>query len=231
MRAARASMQEARARAGYACTPAMRAKISAANRGKKRSPEFRAAVRAAMVARWAQPEQRERARQRRGRRHSEEAKARMSAAAIARYQDPKEREKTGASRRGTKMPPMWAEWRAKISRALKTSPHAKAHRARLGRICPTSIETQLCNALDAAGVEYVFQYPVPKTPYIADFYLPLRNALLEADGEYWHRRADTVAKDAVRDTVLSGLGYRVVRLGEKRIRALTGGAELLELLR
>ena len=219
------------AQKGRVCTPETRAKISAANRGIKRSAKFRAQILRAVTARWARPREREtQGARRKGRRHSPDARAKMSAVAVRRYQNPDERAKTSAATTGRKMPPCTPEWRAHLSTALKTSPRAQAHRARLGRVSPTRIEIQLKNALDAAGVEYVFQFPVPGTPYTADFYLPLRNTILEADGEYWHSRPQTRIKDARRDAIMSALGYRVVRLGEHQIHAIVP-ASVMEILR
>lgn len=216
---------------GRACTPETRAKIGAANRGIKRSHEFRAQIRRAVIARWARPGEREKQGAcRKGRRHSPNALAKMSAVAVRRYQNPDERAKTSAAGTGRTMPPCTLEWRAHLSMALKNSPRAQAHRVRLGRSRPTSIEVQLKNALDAAGVDYVFQFPIPDTPYTADFYLPFRNTILEADGDYWHALPKAVAKDAVRDMRLSALGYRVVRLREQRIKILAP-ALVMEILR
>ena len=120
------------------------------------------------------------------------------------------------------------EVHARVGLSLRASSRAQAHRARIGRIRPTSIEVQVRNALIAAGVDFVFQFSVPGTPYVADFYVPRTTTILEADGEYWHSRPKDVLHDAKRDAVLARFGYRVVRLGEKQIRA--GATECLGVL-
>lgn len=142
--------------------------------------------------------------------------AQLSASQKGRFKSPETGAKISAALKGHTMS---LEARAKSSASHKTSPRAQAHRARIGRIRPTSIEVQLRNALNAAGVEFVFQFPVPATSYVADFYLPRTNTILEADGGYWHSRPKSVLHDAKRDAALTRLGYRVVRLGEKQIRA------------
>lgn len=110
------------------------------------------------------------------------------------------------------------EGRARMSAALTTSPRAQAHRAHLFIKSPTSIELAVRTALDAVGVDFVFQYPVPGTPYVADFYLPQRNLILEADGDYWHSIPKVKIKDIKRDAMLTACGYRVVHLLERVIR-------------
>ena len=129
---------------------------------------------------------------------------------------PETRRKAGLSLRGISYS---LETRARMSRASKEKWARASFRAIMAAACrrrPSSLEVKVMTLLDAAGVDYVFQFPVPETRYIADFYLPQRNTLIEADGSYWHElRAQT---DALRDARLSALGYRVVRLRAKRTK-------------
>lgn len=81
---------------------------------------------------------------------------------------------------------------------------------------PTDIERKLMDLLNAAEVEYVFQYPVEGTRYVTDFYLPRTNTLVEADGERWH--AMRRRQDAQRDEELRALGFKTVRLGGRQIQ-------------
>lgn len=81
---------------------------------------------------------------------------------------------------------------------------------------PTRIEEAVRDALTAAGVEFVFQYPVG--PYVADFFIPEKHLILEVDGHYWHSLPGAKERDARRDADLVTLGYRVVHIPERRIK-------------
>jgi very-short-patch-repair endonuclease len=81
---------------------------------------------------------------------------------------------------------------------------------------PSSIERAICQVLDALDIEYETQVLIG--PYLADILIRSQNLILECDGSYWHSRPGVAEKDRKRDTYLKGLGYRVVRLGEKEIR-------------
>ncbi len=75
------------------------------------------------------------------------------------------------------------------------------------------------------GEDYIVQYRIDR--YVADFYLPYRNIILEADGTYWHSLPGITSKDEVRDARMRDLGYRVVRLSEPAIRADVAGAVVM----
>ena len=164
----------------------------------------------------------------RGRKHSLERRLRSAAGNVGGKRSPESRAKMSAAKLGKPGHATSPDVRAKISAALKVSSVARAQRARISRIRPTSLEVQVCDALTAAGIEFVFQFPVSGTSYVADFYLPQKNTILEADGGYWHSRPKSVLHDAKRDAVLARLGYRVVRLGETQIRA--GSSECVGVL-
>ena len=164
----------------------------------------------------------------RGGKHSLERRLKSAAGNFGSKRSAESRAKMSAAKRGKPGHVSLPATNAKISAALKVSSRAHAQRARISTIRPTSLELQLRNALNAAGVEFVFQFPVPGTSYVADFYLPRTNTILEADGGYWHSRPKSVLHDAKRDAVLARFGYRVVRLGEKQIRA--GATECLGVL-
>lgn len=63
------------------------------------------------------------------------------------------------------------------------------------------------------NINYVKQY-VYKLG-IADFYLPEKNTIIEADGEYWHRL--TKEKDNFKTQYLENEGYRVLRFTDKQL--------------
>ena len=52
--------------------------------------------------------------------------------------------------------------------------------------------------------------------FIADFYIPSKNLIIELDGEY-HDNAKQQNKDIWRTKVLKSLGYRVIRFKNKQI--------------
>jgi very-short-patch-repair endonuclease len=85
----------------------------------------------------------------------------------------------------------------------------------------TSIERKLYGWLEDLGEPFVPQYQVDK--YRADAFLPHRNLIIEADGDYWHRpgsRASEIQEQ--RDFYISFVcGYRILRLWESEINQMT----------
>jgi len=79
----------------------------------------------------------------------------------------------------------------------------------------TDIEEIIFNLLTEENIEFVFQFPIRcKYGYIADFYLPDYNLIIEADGEQWH----TDKKDNIKTNVLKSMGYSIIRLKGNKIR-------------
>lgn len=73
----------------------------------------------------------------------------------------------------------------------------------------TDIERIVFNLLVQNKIEFVFQYPIRcKYGYIADFFIPKVNLIIEADGERWHNSQ----KDNKRDAVLRKKGFSILRL-------------------
>jgi len=72
------------------------------------------------------------------------------------------------------------------------------------------------------GTKYVFQFPVPETRYVADFYVPGKRLIIEVDGKRWHDMRREY--DAARDAKIEALGYKVVRLASSQVEnfAFTG---------
>ena len=71
------------------------------------------------------------------------------------------------------------------------------------------------------GIKYEFQYPISNIehPYIADFYLPLYNIILEVDGIWSHGYPDGKEIDFIRTQELEEVGYRVLRFWEGQFDA------------
>lgn len=68
------------------------------------------------------------------------------------------------------------------------------------------------------------QYPVLNR-YVADFFIPEHNVIIEADGEYWHSKPEAIEHDKRRDLELKAAGYTVIRLKEKDLNI--SGPELV----
>lgn len=92
----------------------------------------------------------------------------------------------------------------------------------------TSIELKIKQILDAASIEYISQYKISQ--FIADFYIPSANLIVEADGDYWHcnpkkypngpineSQALAIIKDKRRDEFLLSKGYNILRFWESDI--------------
>ena len=68
-------------------------------------------------------------------------------------------------------------------------------------------------------IDFEFQkiiYTDNKHFFIADFYIPSKNLIIELDGEY-HNDAKQQDKDIWRTNILNSLGYRVIRFKNKQI--------------
>jgi len=75
----------------------------------------------------------------------------------------------------------------RVDRAIAWSRHHRATAAQTATGCPgrayNLLEAKLAKLLEAAGVEYRWQFPLG--PYVYDFLLPNR-LLVEVHGTYWH---------------------------------------------
>lgn len=80
----------------------------------------------------------------------------------------------------------------------------------------SSLETATKAVLDLLGETYEQQTRFKW--YSVDFYLPLRNAVIECDGLYWHSLPKQQRIDKSKDTYLRNRGIVVVRITEADIR-------------
>ena len=63
-----------------------------------------------------------------------------------------------------------------------------------------------------------YNYPIRcKYGYIADFFIPSMNLIIECDGEVWHPLGNS--RDRKRDAVLKRLGYNIIRFRGKEIKS------------
>lgn len=72
------------------------------------------------------------------------------------------------------------------------------------------MEIEMKRCLNELGVGFKHQYPVEdiEHAYMADFYLPLYNIILEVDGSY-HKLNTKI--DCIRTKEMEKSGYRVLR--------------------
>jgi len=80
----------------------------------------------------------------------------------------------------------------------------------------TSIEKKMANELDIRGIVYIEQYNVDNR-FIADFYLPKQNIIIECDGVYWHNLPEVKARDKRKDIYYKSQGYSLYRFWESEI--------------
>jgi G:T-mismatch repair DNA endonuclease (very short patch repair protein) len=97
-------------------------------------------------------------------------------------------------------------------RSLWTITHGKCQ-------SPTTIEVAMYEALAALGVAYIPQHTITGAGTVADAYLPERNIVMYADGDYWHTLPKTAARDRRQEKKLAAMGYTVRRISEKELRS------------
>lgn len=66
------------------------------------------------------------------------------------------------------------------------------------------------NLLRLNNINFIHEYKIER--YSIDIFLIDYNICLEIDGEYWHKRDDTIKKDIKRDNYLRRKGYKIIRL-------------------
>lgn len=89
----------------------------------------------------------------------------------------------------------------------------------------SSIEIMVKDVLEQLGENYHHQYGIGK--FLVDFYLPERNLVIEADGEYWHSLERGKARDARKNQYMQEKHINIARLKESDIR--TSCSELVRM--
>lgn len=79
----------------------------------------------------------------------------------------------------------------------------------------TSIEKKLAEYLHSSGISFKKQYLI--IHFVVDFYIPDRNLVIEADGDYWHSLDKNKKKDKAKSAYLLKCGYNLLRLTETEI--------------
>jgi len=82
----------------------------------------------------------------------------------------------------------------------------------------TSIEIAIEKELQKRNVKYLKQIAFPIAHTVVDFLLPETNTIIYCDGDYWHNRPETKARDRNQDFILTFYGYKVFRFWEKDIK-------------
>jgi len=113
-------------------------------------------------------------------------------------------------KRWNKLKPKYRELMQKLHAELKA-----------GKV--TEIEKRIGKLLRNLNIVFEFQYPILE--YVADFYLPDFNIVIECDGIYWHNSKIAKKKDRIRDARMKGLGINVLRLSEIEINKDIKGCE------
>lgn len=181
-----------------------------------------------------------------GKHHTKETKAKISKANS--NPSPTTRQKMSESQKGEKNPmygkPAWNKghkgwmttssfknehtpWNKEITgyttswagRNHTKETKAKIRKARLKQIIPkrdTSIEVAMQNELRARDISFTTHKPLCGIAQVDVFIEP--NIVVECDGDYWHNRPDTKAKDKKRDTILIAAGHTVLRYWEHEIK-------------
>ncbi|MBI4673841.1 MAG: DUF559 domain-containing protein [Chloroflexi bacterium] len=80
----------------------------------------------------------------------------------------------------------------------------------------TLIEKMIREELEQRGIAFDQQVLIDR--FLVDFLLFDTFSVIECDGEYWHRSAESKARDRLKGQVLAEKGYRVFRFTEREIR-------------
>ncbi len=95
----------------------------------------------------------------------------------------------------------------------------------------TSLEKILYKILQKLEVPYGLygQYevliPGEQSPFVLDFAYPAIGVCLESDGDIWHNRLDTKARDRQRDQKLANVGWRILRFNEDALSTQTDAVQ------
>ena len=94
-------------------------------------------------------------------------------------------------------------------------PLLKEHARRM-RNNPTEAETFLWKQLKAQGLGEAFKRQCLILDFIADFYSPLANLIIEVDGEY-HQAEEQQQLDKEREERLQAKGYNILRFTNEQV--------------
>ncbi len=81
---------------------------------------------------------------------------------------------------------------------------------------PTSIEIKIYEELTQRGIIFKDQHLINKKFWV-DAFVPSKNLIIEADGDYWHSLPRQIGRDISRNAYLLKCGYKLLRLTETEI--------------
>lgn len=83
----------------------------------------------------------------------------------------------------------------------------------------TKPELNMERILNTLGFSFRHPYIVSdiRHCYLADFYIPISNLIIEVDGKYWHNYPNRRPIDKIRDKELEEAGYNLIRFWEDEI--------------
>ncbi len=96
---------------------------------------------------------------------------------------------------------------------------------RLNQIIPTkntSIEVKIQDFLKQLNIEFIPHKPIMNIehPYQCDIFIPSKNLIIEADGNYWHNYPIGKFMDWVRNDEIIEAGFKLLRLWEQDINRM-----------
>lgn len=91
----------------------------------------------------------------------------------------------------------------KIEVAIKT-------RQKFGSKKITNIEKIVYDLLVYKNIEFEFQKDIDRK-YLVDFYIPSKNLVIEADGDYWHSLDKCIKSDKLKNKYLEDNGFNLER--------------------
>lgn len=216
------------AKKGRKCTPEQIEKMRQAHQGLKHTEETKAKMSATHKGKPAPEGMGERMRQcNTGRRHTEEARRAMSEARRGQPKSEEHKAKITEAHKQRMLDPVKREERARIIRrvAANLTPEQRKAASVAGRLgCmravsergSTSIERAIAKVLDGLGVEYKPQNLMGF--YVMDFYVPQYNLVIECDGTYWHSKPGARRRDIIKNKWIRSQGMLLVRLWEHDIK-------------
>lgn len=80
----------------------------------------------------------------------------------------------------------------------------------------SSIEKKMADELSRRRIEFIEQYNIDNK-FVADFYLPNHNLIIECDGDYWHNLAEVKERDERKNRYYDDNGFSYVRFWEHEI--------------
>jgi len=81
----------------------------------------------------------------------------------------------------------------------------------------TDIEREMSKALKENNIKAVYNFPIRcKYGYIADFFIPSQNLIVECDGEQFHKIGNS--RDRIRNAVLKKMGFNIIRFRGQEIK-------------